>query len=116
HGFEMAEGSKTTLAFDLGSLPIIPGAEAVARKPFITRASGTNASYVESALRREPKLDSTRVEFFYDAQTSGGLLISVPAEKAAALVDEARKRGLTSTALVGEVLPREGDFALVLRP
>jgi selenide,water dikinase len=116
HGFEMAEGSKTTLAFDLGSLPIIAGAEALARKPFITRASGTNASYVESGLRRDQKLDSTRLEFFYDAQTSGGLLISVPADKAVALVDEARKRGLTSTTLVGLVLPREGDIALALRP
>jgi selenide,water dikinase len=116
HGFEMAEGSKVTLAFDLGSLPIIAGAEVLARKPFITRASGTNASYVESALRRDQKLDSTRLEFFYDAQTSGGLLISAPADTAVALVDDAQKRGLTSTTLIGEVLPREGDIALILRP
>jgi selenide,water dikinase len=81
HAMEMAEGSKVTLVMNLSALPIIPGAAPLARRPYITRASATNASYVADKLHIEEKLDSNRLEFFYDPQTSGGLLISVSADK-----------------------------------
>ena len=115
HAFEMAEGSKTTLVFELSRLPLLPGAAALVQKHFRTRASGTNAAYVQAGLRIEGNVDSQRLEFFYDAQTSGGLLISVPADKAEALTEGARRRGAKFACIVGEVVPR-GDAALVLWP
>jgi selenide,water dikinase len=114
HAFEMAEGSGLTLIFELSKLPLLPGAEALAHKPYLTRASGTNASYVAAGLRKEGKLDPVRLEFFYDAQTSGGLLISVPADKADALVASAREKGATATCIVGEVVAR-AEVALIVR-
>jgi selenide,water dikinase len=57
-----------------------------------------------------------RLEFFYDAQTSGGLLISVPAERAEALAENARKHGASAACVIGEVVERQGTTALVLRP
>src|SRR5262249_45066886 len=62
HAFEMAQGSGVTLAFELSRLPQLPGAEKLAHKPYLTRASATNASYVAPLLRREGKLDSVRLE------------------------------------------------------
>jgi selenide,water dikinase len=115
HAFEMAEGSGLTLVFELARLPLLPGAETLARRPFVTRASATNASYVAAGLRKEGKLDASRLEFFYDAQTSGGLLISVPADMADELVASARAKGASATCIVGEVLER-GEAALILRP
>ena len=114
HAFEMAEGSGLTLIFELSRLPLLPGADCLAHKPYITRASGTNASYVAGSLRKEGKLDPVHLEFFYDAQTSGGLLISVPADKAEALVKSAREKGAEAACIVGEVVPR-ADVALILR-
>ncbi len=116
HGFEMAQGSNVTLAFELARLPLLPGAERLAHKPFLTRASATNAAYVAPGLRVEGKLDSVRQEFFYDAQTSGGLLISVPAARADALVESARRRGAEVACIVGEVLARQDEVAMVLLP
>ena len=56
-----------------------------------------------------------RLEFFYDAQTSG-LLISVSAEKAEAPVEDLRKRGAASACIViGEVIAKQ-DAALILKP
>jgi selenide,water dikinase len=115
HAFGMAEGSRTTLVFELSRLPLIPGAQALAHKPYLTRASATNASYVAPGLRKEGKLDSVRLEFFYDAQTSGGMLISLPAQKAEAAVESARAKGAPATCIIGEVLERT-DAALILRP
>jgi selenide,water dikinase len=114
HAFEMAEGSGTTLVFELSRLPLLPATQELARRPFLTRASKTNREYVEPGLRAEGRPDSARLEFFYDAQTSGGLLISVPAERAEELVKNLQARGATAACLVGEVIERNGA-ALLLR-
>jgi selenide,water dikinase len=114
HAYEMAEGSKVTLVFELSRLPVFPGAERIARKPYLTRASATNASYVAPGLHKEGSLDPVKLEFFHDAQTSGGLLISVPASAADALVSAARARGAQAASIIGEVVER-GPAALVLR-
>jgi selenide, water dikinase len=115
HAFEMAQGSNVTLVIELSRLPLFPGTEILARKPYLTRASKTNAEYVAAGLRKEGKLDRVREEFFYDAQTSGGMFISVPAERAETLVANVRARGASAACIVGEVLAR-GDAALLLRP
>jgi selenide,water dikinase len=114
HGFEMAEGSGTTLVLEMNRLPLLPGARELARRPYLTRASATNASYVAPGLQVEGKVDAARLEFFYDAQTSGGLLISVPAEGADALVAKVQSRGATAACIVGEVVERDGS-ALIVR-
>jgi selenide,water dikinase len=116
HALEMARGSGTTLIFDLAALPLIPGAERLAaQRHFRTRASKTNAEYVQEELRLEGKVDPIRLEFFYDAQTSGGLLISVPADRAPALVEDLRKQGGSVACIIGEVVERQ-EKGLVLRP
>jgi selenide,water dikinase len=114
HALEMADGSQVTLVFSLSQLPIFPGCESLARKPYLTRASVTNAAYVAGALGLEGKPDPIRLEFFYDAQTSGGLLICVPAEQTEALVAAARARGAASTCVVGEVIAKT-DKSLIVR-
>jgi selenide,water dikinase len=114
HAFGMAEGSGVTLVFELGKLPLLPGAEQIAHRPYLTRASTTNASHVAAGLRIEGRPDPARLEFFYDAQTSGGLLVSVPADEAVQLVTHARARGATAACLVGEVMERT-DKALIVR-
>lgn len=114
HAYEMAQGSGTTVVLSLSALPIFAGAEALARKPYLTRASASNHRYVEHELATEGKLDAARREFVFDAQTSGGMLISVPGERAEALAEAARKRGALAWAIVGEVVERR-DRALLLR-
>jgi selenide, water dikinase len=114
HAFEMAEGSGTTLVLELGRLPLFPGVLELARRPFLTRASATNAAYVAGGLRVEGKPDPKRLEVFYDAQTSGGLLISVPADRAEELAAAARDRGASAACVIGEVVERQ-EAALVVR-
>jgi selenide,water dikinase len=114
HAFEMAEGSNTTILLELSRLPLLPGVLELARRPFLTRASATNAAYVAPGLRIEERPDPRLKEVFFDAQTSGGLLISVPPERAEELVSLARNRGATSSAIIGGVLER-ADAALIVR-
>ena len=90
HALEMAQGSQVTLAIDLSRLPLIPGVEQLDVTKFRTRASKSNREYTEAETQLDGTPDAFRLDFFYDAQTSGGLLISVPAAKADALLKRTR--------------------------
>jgi selenide,water dikinase len=116
HSFEMAEGAGVTVAIDLGRLPLLPGVEKLAmQKQFRTRASKTNAEYVAAGLKVEGKVDPVRLEVFHDAQTSGGLLVSIAADKVRAFLDALKRRHAAAAVVIGEVQPR-GEAALLLRP
>lgn len=116
HAFEMAEGAGVTVVLELGRLPLIAGVEKLAtQRHFRTRASKTNAEYVAASLKVEGKVDPVRLEVFHDAQTSGGLLISVAPEMVDGLLAALRKRHAAAAVVIGEVRPR-GEQALLLKP
>ena len=58
-------------------------------------------------------LDQALVDISYDAETSGGLLIALPAANAARLEDELARRDVP-VHRIGEVIPREGDSLVKL--
>jgi selenide,water dikinase len=115
HGFEMAQGSNATLVIDLKSLPILEGAIPLAERGFLTRASKTNREYVGDLLRVEGRPDSILIEFFFDAQTSGGLLLAIPADRADEAETTLRRFGALVAARIGRVVEREPSAAVVLQ-
>jgi selenide,water dikinase len=114
HACEMAQSSEVTLAIDLPRLPLLAGAEALARQGNKTRASATNRAFTESMTKFEGPNDPLRLEFVFDAQTSGGLLIAVPADRAGELIERAQADGAEATCVIGEVLAKQ-DVSLLLR-
>jgi selenide,water dikinase len=110
----MAQGSGTTLVIELSRLPLLPRVGDLIRKGYYTRASKTNATFVAPGLRIEGKPDPVQEAIFYDAQTSGGMLICVPAEKAEELVRVAKSKGAPASCIIGEVIEQQ-DVWLVAR-
>lgn len=104
HAWEVAERSETTLRLSAGALPLYPGALATAQAGVRTGGDGRNRAALEGRVR------STATEaveaLAFDPQTSGGLLASVTAADADALV------GRAGFVEVGEVL--EGPAAVEL--
>lgn len=111
HAYEMATGSGVTLRIDVDRLPVLPGSEALAVPQFFTRASKSNREYVTAALRNDAH-DHPKLEYCFDAQTSGGLLVSCPSDRADELVMRAKDSGADAACVIGEVQPR-GDASLV---
>lgn len=111
HVFEMAEGSHTTIVLDLNALPLFPGIDGIDVTKFRTRASKTNREYTEAETHFDGTPDPWRLEFFYDAQTSGGLLISLPSGRAEELLGKLKAAGAPVAVVVGEVVSRR-DKAL----
>ncbi len=112
HATEMAEGSKVTLVVTLGELPLIDGSEQLAIAAFFTRATKSNREFVGDRIEYGPGLDSLRLEYLFDAQTSGGLLIAVDPEHADRLLRGLSDRGALASKIIGRVEPRRGSIAL----
>ena len=111
HAFEMAEGSRTTIVLDLAELPLFEGIETIDIRKHRTRASKSNREYTADSVHSEGTLDEYRREFLFDPQTSGGLLISIPADRVDELVKTLLANGTLVAAVIGEVVPRR-DRAL----
>jgi selenide,water dikinase len=115
HAGEMADASGVTAVLDVHRLPILPGAELLVERGNRTRASRSNREFAEPRLRIEGRPDEVRSEFLFDPQTSGGLLISVPQERAEDLVAYAKSAGAAATCIVGSIVPQQ-DARIVIRP
>jgi len=113
HALELAEGSGRTVEIDLAALPLIEGSEALAEARFFTRATRTNREFVGDRLRVRAGADPLRLEYLFDAQTSGGLLIAVHPDHVDRLVAGLVARGALASAVVGRVLARQGTTALI---
>jgi selenide,water dikinase len=115
HASELADGSGVTVEIDVSSLPILPGAEALAVPRYYTRASKSNREFLAGRLQEGPGADPVGVEFAFDAQTSGGLLIAVAPEDVGRLVEELKARGAMAASVVGRVVERRDTTAVVLK-
>jgi selenide,water dikinase len=115
HALEMAEGSGKTIEIVVASLPIIEGTEPLAEAKFFTRASKTNREFVGNRLEISPGVDPFRLQYLFDAQTSGGLLIAIHPDHVSRLVEGLRARGALASAMVGRVTERRGSIALAAR-
>lgn len=109
HLLEMARGSRVTVEVDTGALPFMEGVEDFASDGLIPAGSYANRRHCACRTLVMPGVDGLRAALAFDAQTSGGLVLAVPAGRA----EEARERlrDLGEPAwIIGRVLPlREGE-------
>jgi selenide,water dikinase len=113
HLRNIVRGSGVSARILLDQLPLLPDAKEHLRAKVCPAGSKANRAYVAplvhwadgSAFAVEPAEDSEReliASLACDAQTSGGLLLCLPADRAAACVDELRALGLPA-AQIGEL-------------
>jgi selenide,water dikinase len=89
----VAERSGVRLLLDGGRLPPLPGALAAAEAGVLTGGDGRNRDFAARALSLDGTSDALAA-LGYDPQTSGGLLASLPAEKAPVLEARFAAEGL----------------------
>lgn len=114
HLLEMALGCGHTLCISLSKLPRFKNVEALIEKKFFTRASKTNREYAQPHWQIIGSPSPLDVELAVDAQTSGGLVVSLPKDQAADYIQKALALGTICAVVIGEVLPREGT-ALIFK-
>jgi selenide, water dikinase len=105
HAREMAIASGVSLAIDAAAIPALAGALEAIRQGAIPGGLNNNANFARADVSAASHVDADRITLLYDPQTSGGLLISLPAADAQRLVD-----AIPAT-IVGSVIPKQ-DFAI----
>jgi len=112
HGWEMAEASGMGLRFTFGKIPFTRGARRYAQEWIFPGGSSDNRAYYGEHVNFAAQIDEPSQMLLFDAQTSGGLLLSVPPEKLDGLLGRAAQVGQMLWE-VGEVV--EGEKIEVVR-
>jgi selenium donor protein len=104
HLLEMMTGSGTSAVVAAGDVAYLPGAIELATSGVIPGGTLNNRDYTEQSVAYDARVSEPKRLLLNDAQTSGGLLISVPKSKADDLVDLLVEKRVTGAVVMGEVL------------
>ena len=110
HLLEMCVGSNVGAEIRAGAVPVLDGSREYLRRGY--RPAGTIRNAEAFRKRVDVRVDESEYTLMCDAQTSGGLLISVASQNSAALEQRLRDGGLFY-AKIGTVTDRTGSVTIV---
>jgi selenide,water dikinase len=93
HAHEMADRSGVRISIDAASMPALDGALEIARAGVRTGGDPRNRDFAGEHVE-SGGISEELLALGYDAQTAGGLLVTLPADKALSLEAEFRARDL----------------------
>lgn len=109
HALEMARGAGVAFLIDTRRLPLLPDALVLCGSGHTCGGTKANATWTAAEIAFAPALDAAWRGLLNDPQTSGGLLVAVPPERAAELCDAALAHGAPCAEVIGEVETRGSD-------
>ncbi len=115
HAKEMADGSGVTLKISYSAIPTLPeGVESLVSE-CMSGGTSNNRRHAMPFVDFHPDVDHAKQVVLFDAQTSGGLLISVPGDRTDDLVAALEAHGVETRAVVGEVVA-QGEKLIEVEP
>jgi len=108
HALKMARASGVTITISMKDVPLLPDVYRLADEGCLPGAAFRNLDYVSSEMNDELLADYNLKMIAFDAQTSGGLLISVPGEIAETMIKELKEAGLPFSSVIGSVTEHDG--------
>jgi selenide,water dikinase len=102
HLSDLADASGLAAVLDSADVPVLPDARRLAEEGHVPGGTHRNLEFVTPKLRWGRRLGDADRLLLSDAQTSGGLLVSVAADECDALADALRAEG-HAAAVVGEL-------------
>ena len=109
HLVEMVHDSRLAAEIDISSLPVFTVVGECLDNEIIPGAIERNQDYSMAWVSVEDTVSEGSLPILYDPQTSGGLLISLPEDKAESYVNEMKKRGHESTSIIGRIVEKGKD-------
>ena len=107
HALGVARGSGLRFRLRSDAIPLLPRAIELARRGFVTGASGRNWESYGAAVALPSDCPLWLRQILTDPQTSGGLLVACAPEGAGAVLGMIRDAGFASASVIGEM--REGN-------
>lgn len=112
HCLEMAHGSGVSMEISSKDVPIISEAIEYANMGFVPAGTYDNRAHVGEQCMIDSSVPTILIDILFDPQTSGGLLISVCAEKSEEMITELKKIEMT-TSIIGRVVALKEKYLYV---
>ncbi len=112
HALGMAKASGVTIRFFSRELPVHEGFEAMLARGVSTMSTPGNILSAAGFYEEKSRLDKSTKELIFDPQTSGGLLMATPANRAESLLAALNDTGHRA-AHIGEVLEGRPKIEMV---
>ena len=109
HLQEMSAG-KLSIEVDSTSVPFFPEALTMASMGIIPAGSYANKEHLESKVRFRRTIGPDHEMLLFDAQTSGGLLISASAENAEKMLQRCRNEGIPAVIVAQVIAKTDADI------
>ncbi len=112
HAYEMAAGSGCTFEMYTGNIPVIHSALDFAKQGYVPAGAYANNAYLKEYVDWG-RVSADMADVLCDPQTSGGLLISVPENRAKDLLTQLKEACICAEP-VGQVVPK-AEKHIILR-
>ena len=112
HLAEMARASSNGARIFSADVPTLPGALELMAAGITSSLQANNEQVLDDYTVNGGASDAPAVRLLADPQTAGGLLAGIPEDAAADCVDELRRCGYVTAAVVGEVTPDEMEIVI----
>ncbi len=109
HASEMAKGSNVSMEVRLNDVPVLNGTIELAESGFVPGGTKANHRWIAEDVQYEA-LSELEQWLLCDAVTSGGLLISMPAEEAEQYVQQMKEHGVPETSIIGTVSEKKDYY------
>jgi len=103
HAAEMIEGADAGMVIDSAAVPFFAEAKELAEMGMIPAGLHRNRDFRKDMVEISGGAPQYLQDILFDPQTSGGLLIAVPHEKAWILLEKLHGEGVAEAAIIGEV-------------
>jgi selenide,water dikinase len=114
HTLELARGNDVQIDIIYDSLPFYPNALQMYQKGETTGSNKANRKLAEGAWEMAAQRTAAEEDLLFDPQTSGGLLLVVPAAQSDDLIARLKKEGIETAVQVGEVVAADQPFVRVV--
>ena len=113
HVLEMARASGVSVRIALDSLPLLPRVTDYAKNGLVPAASHANRAYCRPWTHARAPADDILETLLFDAQSSGGLVLAVPADKLGRAEEGLAAQG-EDFWRIGDVAPLQGEAFLLV--
>ncbi len=113
HAGTLAEQSGVTLKLKGKALPLMKDVAKWVARGMVPAGLHDNRVFREDKVRLAADLSAGLSDIIYDPQTSGGLLMAVPPQKAEDMLVRLKEAGYSAVAMIGEVVEKEEAVIIV---
>ena len=114
HLVELARGSGVSAELDFRTLPVFGAVAYCLANEILSGAIERNQEYAMAWIRNADPEHERNLPLLYDPQTSGGLLVALPEEKAEGYVAAMKERGHVAAAIIGRIIEKPASAESVV--